>query len=155
SLAALVVYIRAVMGLGALGSLGPADHIIAHGFAALPAILKLEARTAEPDGPALGKLPAEAPTREIRFENVGFSYAGGGKAVLKGRDLTIPAGTSMALVGLNGAGKTTLVKLLARLYDPTEGAIRVDGEDLRGVDPKDWQRRIAAIFQDFLRYGLP
>jgi len=61
----------------------------------------------------------------------------------------------MAVVGLNGAGKTTLVKLLARLYDPTSGAVWVDGQDLREVDPTDWQRRIAAIFQDFLRYGLP
>ncbi|HEY3951575.1 ABC transporter ATP-binding protein [Phenylobacterium sp.] len=152
---ALTVYIRAVMGLGALGGMGPTDHIIAHGFLALPAILKLEARTKPPEGPALPPLPDAAPAKEIRFEGVGFTYAGAAQPVLKGLDLVIPAGTSMALVGLNGAGKTTLVKLLARLYDPTEGAIRVDGEDLKGVDPADWQRRIAAIFQDFLRYGLP
>ena len=152
---ALVVYIRAVMGLGALGGLGPADHIIAHGFLALPAILKLEARTEPPEGPPLSPLPAGAPAREIRFEGVSFAYAGQAQPVLKDLDLTIPAGTSMALVGLNGAGKTTLVKLLARLYDPTAGAVRSDGQDLREGDPVDWQRRIAAIFQDFLRYGLP
>jgi ABC-type multidrug transport system fused ATPase/permease subunit len=155
SVAALVVYIRAVMGLGALGGLGPADHIIAHGFASLPAILRLEARTAEPPGPALAKLPPAAPAQDIRFDNVTFSYAGAAKPVLKDLSLTIPAGGSMALVGLNGAGKTTLVKLLARLYDPSAGAIKVDGADLRGIEPADWQRRIAAIFQDFLRYGLP
>ena len=155
SLGALVVYIRAVMGLGALGGLGPADHVIAHGFLALPAILKLEAATRPADGPPLPPLPAAAPTREIRFEGVSFAYPGAASPVLEALDLTIPAGTSMALVGLNGAGKTTLVKLLARLYDPTEGSIRVDGQDLRGVDPADWQRRLAAIFQDFLRYGLP
>ncbi|WP_372784368.1 ABC transporter ATP-binding protein [Phenylobacterium sp.] len=155
SLAALVVYLRSGMALGALGGLGPADSIIAHGFAALPAILELERITEPAPGPPPGKLPAPAPEREIRFDKVSFTYAGGRTPVLREFDLTIPAGTSMALVGLNGAGKTTLVKLLARLYDPTGGAVRVDGVDLREVDPTDWQRRIAAIFQDFLRYGLP
>jgi ABC-type multidrug transport system fused ATPase/permease subunit len=154
-LGALTVYVRAVMALGALGSLGAADSIIAHGFAALPAILELERLTAPTPGPALAALPAAAPGREIRFDKVSFTYAGGQAPVLRGLDLTIPAGASMALVGLNGAGKTTLVKLLARLYDPDEGAVRVDGADLRGIEPADWQRRIAAIFQDFLRYGLP
>jgi ATP-binding cassette subfamily B protein len=154
-LGALAVYLRAVGALGALGSLGAADQIIAHGFAALPAILELERRTAPEPGPPKLSLPADAPAREIRFENVSFAYPGGRAPVLKGLDLTIPAGSSLALVGLNGAGKTTLVKLLCRLYDPTEGAVTVDGADLRDLDPKAWQRRIAAIFQDFLRWGLP
>jgi ATP-binding cassette subfamily B protein len=152
---ALVVYLRAASSLGALGQSGAADSIIAHGAAAVPAILELERRTAPPPGPALASLPPSAPAREIRFEKVSFTYAGAATPVLKDLDLTIPAGQSMALVGLNGAGKTTLVKLLARLYDPTGGAILVDGIDLREADPKDWQRRIAAIFQDFLKYGLP
>jgi ATP-binding cassette subfamily B protein len=155
SLGALVIYLRSVQSMGALGSLGGADYIIAHGAAAVPAILELERLTAPVPGLALSALPASAPVREIRFDKVSFTYAGGSAPVLRDLDLTIPAGTSMALVGLNGAGKTTLVKLLARLYDPTSGAVRADGVDLREVDPKDWQRRIAAIFQDFLRYGLP
>ena len=155
SLGALVVYLRSVASMGALGSLGSADYIIAHGAAAVPAILELERLTAPPPGPALGKLPPEAPASDIHFDKVSFAYPGGRAPVLRELDLTIPAGTSMALVGLNGAGKTTLVKLLARLYDPTSGAVRVDGMDLREVDPADWQRRVAAIFQDFLRYSLP
>jgi ATP-binding cassette subfamily B protein len=152
---ALVVYLRAASSLGALGQSGAVDSIIAHGAAAVPAVLELERRTAPPPGPALASLPPSAPAREIRFEKVSFTYAGAATPVLKDLDLTIPAGQSMALVGLNGAGKTTLVKLLARLYDPTGGAILVDGIDLKEADPKDWQRRIAAIFQDFLKYGLP
>jgi ATP-binding cassette subfamily B protein len=150
-----VVYLRAVASLGALGSQGAADYIIAHGAAAAPAVLELEQRTAPTPGPALARLPPSAPAREIRFDKVTFAYPGGRGPVLRDLDLTVPAGTSMALVGLNGAGKTTLVKLLARLYDPTAGAVRVDGVDLRTVEPADWQRRIAAIFQDFLRYPLP
>jgi ATP-binding cassette, subfamily B, bacterial len=152
---ALVVYLRAAEALGALGQSGAADSVIAHGAAAVPAILELERRTAPAPGPPLTTLPAAAPAREIRFEKVSFTYPGAAKPVLRDLDLTIPAGHSMALVGLNGAGKTTLVKLLARLYDPTGGALKVDGADLREIDPKDWQRRIAAIFQDFLKYGLP
>jgi len=154
-LGALVVYLRASAGLNALGNLNGADTVIAQGSQAIPAILELERLTAPAQGPPLAALPAAAPAKEIVFDKVGFTYAGGKAPVLRDLDLTIPAGSSMAVVGLNGAGKTTLVKLLARLYDPTSGAVRVDGQDLREVDPTDWQRRIAAIFQDFLRYGLP
>jgi ATP-binding cassette subfamily B protein len=75
--------------------------------------------------------------------------------VLDQLDLIIPAGESLAIVGLNGAGKTTLVKLLARLYEPTSGAITVDGVDLRTLPVAAWQRRVAAIFQDFVQFELP
>jgi ATP-binding cassette subfamily B protein len=155
SLGALIVYFRSTAALGTLAGLTPADYIIAHGFAALPAILELERLTKPKPGRALAALPPGTPHRDIRFDRVSFTYAGAERPVLRNLDLTIPAGTSMAVVGLNGAGKTTLVKLLARLYDPTDGAVRVDGRDLREIEPADWQRRIAAIFQDFLRYNLP
>ena len=72
--------------------------------------------------------------------------------MLDGFDLTIPAGTSMAIVGVNGAGKTTLAKLLCRLYDPGTGAIEIDGIDLRELDLDSWRARLAAVFQDFVRY---
>jgi ATP-binding cassette subfamily B protein len=67
----------------------------------------------------------------------------------------LPAGTSVAVVGENGAGKTSLVKLLARLYDPTEGRILVDGVDLRDIDIDQWRERLTAAFQDFVRFELP
>ena len=70
-------------------------------------------------------------------------------------DLTIRPGEKIALVGPNGAGKTTLIKLLSRLYDPTEGVISVDGIDIRELDPLELRRRIGVIFQDFVRYHLP
>src|SRR5205823_7122176 len=69
-------------------------------------------------------------------------------------DLAIPAGTSMAIVGQNGAGKTTLAKLLCRLYDPQQGAIEVDGTDIRRLDINSWRSRITAVFQDFTRFEL-
>jgi ATP-binding cassette subfamily B protein len=75
--------------------------------------------------------------------------------VLRGLDLTIEAGRSLAIVGLNGAGKTTLVKLLARLYEPESGRILVDGRPLTDYDVSSWRRRVAAIFQDFVHYDLP
>ena len=74
--------------------------------------------------------------------------------MLDGLDLTIPAGTSLAIVGQNGAGKTTLAKLLCRLYDPTAGAVEVDGVDLRDLDVVAWRARVAAVFQDFTRFEL-
>ncbi len=96
---------------------------------------------------------AKLPARQIRFRDVTFAYPGG-SPVLDGFDLTIPAGTSLAIVGQNGAGKTTLAKLLCRLYDPQEGAIEIDGIDVRDLDITEWRTRLAAVFQDFTRFEL-
>jgi ATP-binding cassette subfamily B protein len=101
--------------------------------------------------------PAPAPdrlTRGITLENVSFVYPGTNKMVLDGVSLHLPAGATVALVGENGAGKTTLVKLLARLYDPTEGLILIDGVDLRRVAPVAWRACLSAGFQDFVRFEL-
>lgn len=94
------------------------------------------------------------PTEAIRFEDVGFTYPSGGGPVYRHLDLTIPAGKSLAIVGRNGVGKTTLVKLLCRLYDPTSGAITVDGRDLRALDVGAWRERVSVVFQDFVRFEL-
>ncbi len=120
------------------------------------AVLRLE-QAMEPAGAlAKGERPAAGlPAREIRFENVRFAYPATGEPVLEGFDLAIPAGSSLAIVGQNGAGKTTLAKLLCRLYDPQEGAILVDGVDLRALDLEGWRARVAAVFQDFIRFELP
>ena len=74
--------------------------------------------------------------------------------MLKGLDLEILAGSSLAIVGQNGAGKTTLAKLLCRLYDPQSGAIEVDGVDLKDLDLESWRSRVTAVFQDFVRFDL-
>ncbi|WP_406696435.1 ABC transporter ATP-binding protein [Singulisphaera sp. Ch08] len=105
---------------------------------------------------ALGRQPAVGvPAREIRFRDLTFAYPGTDQPVLEGFDLTIPAGTSLAIVGQNGAGKTTLAKLLCRLYDPQAGGIEVDGVDLRTLDLDAWRSRVTAVFQDFIRFELP
>ena len=90
----------------------------------------------------------------IRFENVSFRYPGSTRPVLDGLDLELSAGRSTAVVGVNGAGKTTLVKLLTRLYEPTDGRITVNGLDIRELDPAHWRRAVSVIFQDFVRYEL-
>ncbi|MEU7870569.1 ATP-binding cassette domain-containing protein [Dactylosporangium sp. NPDC049140] len=83
-----------------------------------------------------------------------FRYSDEHPWVLPGVDLTIPAGGTVALVGLNGSGKSTLVKLLCRLYDPTRGTITWDGLDLREADPAALRSRLGAVFQDFMAYDL-
>lgn len=88
----------------------------------------------------------------LELRDVWFRYNKDHPWVLQGVSLSIPLGQRLALVGLNGAGKTTLVKLLTRLYDPTEGAILWDGVDIRELDPIALRRRIGVIFQDFVRY---
>lgn len=93
------------------------------------------------------------PIREgFRFENVKFAYPGSDRNVLDGISFSLVPGEKIALLGENGAGKTTLVKLLCRLYDPTEGRITLDGKDLRDYDPESLRRDIGVIFQDFLKY---
>ena len=92
--------------------------------------------------------------RGFVFENVGFRYPDAERWALRDLDFELRAGEVLALVGENGAGKTTLVKLLARLYDPDEGRILLDGRDLRDYDLDDLRANIGVIFQDFVRYHL-
>jgi ATP-binding cassette subfamily B protein len=101
-----------------------------------------------------GRTADGMPAQEIRFRDVSFAYPDGAP-VLDGFDLTIPAGSSLAIVGQNGAGKTTLAKLLCRLYDPQAGAIEVDGMDVRVLDLTSWRSRLTAVFQDFTRFEWP
>jgi ABC-type multidrug transport system fused ATPase/permease subunit len=123
--------------------------------APVAAVLRLEPAM-EPSGalPSGMRAAASMPARAIRFRDLTFAYPGGAP-VLEGFDLTIPAGSSLAIVGQNGAGKTTLAKLLCRLYDPQAGAIEIDGVDVRDFDLASWRSRLSAVFQDFTRFELP
>ncbi|PYQ21726.1 MAG: ABC transporter ATP-binding protein [Acidobacteria bacterium] len=126
--------------------------------AAAPAAAVLRLQAAMDPAGALVRghvTPARMPAREIRFREVSFSYPTSGGPVLAGFDLTIPAGSSLAIVGQNGAGKTTIAKLMCRLYDPQAGSIEADGVDLRALDIDGWRSRVAAVFQDFIRFELP
>lgn len=92
--------------------------------------------------------------RGLSLDNVKFKYPGSEEYVLRGVSLDIGAGRRVAIVGENGAGKTTLVKLLCRLYDPTEGVIRIEGRDYRDYAVDSLRRRFSVVFQDFFRYDL-
>lgn len=90
----------------------------------------------------------------ITFNKVGFTYASRQQETLHNIDLSLAPGEVIALVGENGSGKTTLIKLLCQLYDPTQGSIRVEGVDLRDLDPIQWRRQISVAFQDYVHYDL-
>jgi ATP-binding cassette subfamily B protein len=124
----------------------------AQGSAAHPSVDSPPARQATAAVPAA---PTSPPTPGIRFEGVTFRYPGSGADTLSGLDLELPAGRSLAIVGVNGAGKTTLVKLLCRLYEPHAGRITADGVPIAALEPPEWRRRLAAIFQDFVQYHMP
>jgi len=115
--------------------------------------LRVLVRELYPPGRADAPVPA-ALQQGIRFERVGFRYPGTETDVLRTVDLDLPAGSTVALVGENGAGKTTLVKLLCGFYTPTSGRIAVDGTDLARLPVEQWRERIAAGFQDFVRFEL-
>jgi ATP-binding cassette subfamily B protein len=100
-------------------------------------------------------LPAPKPiTRGFEFRNVSFAYPGTNRRVLSNFNFTLSPGERIALIGENGQGKTTVVKLITRLYDPTEGEILLDGVDLREYDLADLHAEIGVIFQDFMRYEM-
>ena len=111
-------------------------------------------RSANPAAPESGAAAVAPLARGIELRDVWFRYGDDHPWVLRGVDLTIPAGSTMALVGLNGAGKSTLVKLLCRLYDPTRGTIRWDGTDLTALPVEALRRRLSAVFPDFMCYDL-
>ena len=154
-LGAAVVYAQAVLGIAALSRFDLNNVRLEDGLASLRVLRELQAAVPEAVQSLDGRLPATGlPERLIRFEGVRFRYPGRDEDVFDGLDLDIVAGQSLAIVGTNGAGKTTLIKLLARLYDVDGGRITVDGIDLRDLDPTEWQRRVAAIFQDFVQYPV-
>jgi ATP-binding cassette, subfamily B, bacterial len=100
-------------------------------------------------------LPAPRPImRGVEFRNVSFSYPGNSRHILDHINFKLHTGERLALIGENGQGKTTIVKLMTRLYDPTEGQILLDGIDLREYDLEDLHREIGVIFQDFMRYEM-
>jgi ABC-type multidrug transport system fused ATPase/permease subunit len=156
SLGEAVAYMQSALGVSMI-AFGGFSWALDGGAAPVAAVLRL--------GPAMraaGALPsgnrgaATNRAHEIRLRDVSFAYpSGGGAAVLDHFDLTIPAGSSLAIVGQNGAGKTTIAKLLCRLYDPQSGGIEIDGTDIREFDLASWRSRIAAVFQDFIRLELP
>ena len=90
--------------------------------------------------------------RGLELRDVGFTYPGSDRVVLDGLSFTIPVGAKVAIVGENGAGKTTIVKLLSRLYDPTAGAVLLDGTDLRDYDLNEVRGAVSVVFQDYVRY---
>ena len=104
---------------------------------------------------AKADLPVPERLKEgVRFENVSFAYPGTERLVLEDVSFNIPTGAVVAVVGENGAGKTTLVKLLSKFYEPSSGAIYIDGESLARMPADEWRERLAGAFQDFFRFEL-
>jgi ABC-type multidrug transport system fused ATPase/permease subunit len=154
-LSQVVVFAQAAVGASMI-AFGGLNWALDGSAAPAAAVLRLESAMGPAGALTEGSRSAAAlPAREIHFRDVTFAYPSGTSLpVLEGFDLTIPASSSLAIVGQNGAGKTTLAKLLCRLYDPQSGAIEVDGVDVRDFDLASWRSRITAVFQDFIRFEL-
>jgi len=154
SLGQVVAFVQSAVGVSMI-AFGGLSWALDGAAAPVAAVLRLEpAMRVAGELRSGDRMATGTPAREIRFRDVSFGYAGG-PLVLDHFDLTIPAGSSLAIVGQNGAGKTTLAKLLCRLYDPRAGVIEIDGVDVRAFDLASWRSRVAAVFQDFIRLELP
>jgi ABC-type multidrug transport system fused ATPase/permease subunit len=156
SLGEAVVYVQSAIGVSMI-AFGGFSWALDGSAAPVAAVLRLEPAMRPAGALRSGERRADGlPAREIRLRDVSFAYPGtNSPPVLQHFDLTIPAGSSLAIVGQNGAGKTTIAKLLCRLYDPQSGAIEIDGIDLRDFNLATWRTRVTAVFQDFLRLELP
>jgi ATP-binding cassette subfamily B protein len=153
-LAHAVVFAQSAVGVSMI-AFGGLNWALDGAAAPVGAVLRLRQSMARAGALAPGTRRATGmPTREIRIRDLTFAYPGG-SPVLEHLNLSIPAGTSLAIVGQNGAGKTTLAKLLCRLYDPQSGAIEIDGVDLRELSVDAWRSQVTAVFQDFTRFELP
>jgi len=156
SLGEAVTYMQSAVGVSMI-AFGGFSWALDGAAAPVAAVLRLEPAMRPAGALSSGnRTMAVRRAHEIRLRDVTFAYpTGDGAPVLEHFDLTIRAGSSLAIVGQNGAGKTTIAKLLCRLYDPRCGSIEIDGTDLREFDLAWWRARIAAVFQDFLRLELP
>src|SRR5579884_1438646 len=154
SLGAAVTFAQSAIGVSMI-AFGGFSWALDGASAPVDAVLRLGDAMQRGGELPMGNQSAEGkPSREVRLRDVTFAYPGGAP-VLEHFDLTVPAGSSLAIVGQNGAGKTTIAKLLCRLYDPQSGAIEIDGVDMREFDLASWRSRITAVFQDFIRFELP
>ena len=159
SLGQVVTYLQSAIGVSMI-AFGGFSWALDGASAPVAAVLRLGDAMRRAGDLPIGSLRAQGkPALEIRLRDVTFAYPAGaaalsGAPVLEHFDLTIPAGSSLAIVGQNGAGKTTIAKLLCRLYDPQSGAIEIDGVDLREFDLDSWRSRLTAVFQDFTRFEL-
>ena len=152
STARVVVFVQAAIGVSSI-AFGGLNWAMDGAAAPVAALARVETSVASGALAEGSTVPGSGP-KEIEFRDVSFVYTDGGRPVLDGFDLTIPAGTSMAIVGQNGAGKTTLAKLLCRLYDTTAGTILVDGRPLASLELTAWRSQVTAVFQDFIHFEL-
>jgi ATP-binding cassette subfamily B protein len=150
------IYLMVAMAMTGFGFNPEMEYVLHMASAPMPHVAAIERRIEERENNFTRGVrhPGRAPVEAIRLEGVSFAYPTSDGPVLDGLDLTIRAGQSLAIVGENGAGKTTLINLLCGFYEPTGGRITVDGVDLAEIDKRAWQRRFAAVFQEFAKYPL-
>ncbi|HEY6739148.1 MAG TPA: ABC transporter ATP-binding protein, partial [Actinopolymorphaceae bacterium] len=159
---AFVLYIATLLGpLQQFSQVVDGYQRAAVGLRRLRELLRTPTTTPAADAPR----PVERLRGEIRFDDVRFAYAGADEEAVRGVSLRIAPGETVAVVGETGAGKSTLMKLVARFYDPTDGAVRVDGTDLRELDLTDYRHRLgfvpqeahlfAGTVRDAIAYGRP
>lgn len=156
AVARVVVTLQALAATSSIGAPSDSDQVLAEGARRIPlhrAAVRELRHLAEPSSTET-PIAVDGPRESIEFRDVTFAYPGTSRNVLDGFNLRIESGQSLAVVGVNGAGKSTFVKLLAGLHRPQGGHVLIDGKKLEDLDQRAWQRNVAAIFQNFVRYPL-